>query len=273
MTTDELERDLEALAEPRADDERLRLAIRTALGEQLHSPPRSRRRGRLVLGSMAAAAAALAVVIVAVIGTGGSSSADAAVIAHIVRASSPPANMIVHVSETGVLPDGTPVVVEWWQDTNPPYALRMIKGTAAQPRESGADGTTYSWYDTGTNTIYQQPEAAPPTLVDPIETLRAGLENGTAQIAATVTINGRSLYRIELPNGVVGYFDKSDYRPVYIDNPQHDGSVVRTEVTAYDELPISPANEQLLSVTAQHPDARVVQGQAPAPTKPPTAPK
>jgi hypothetical protein len=37
MTTDELERDLMTLAEPQADDERLRLALRATLGEQLQA--------------------------------------------------------------------------------------------------------------------------------------------------------------------------------------------------------------------------------------------
>ena len=42
MTTDELERDLKTLAEPQADDERLRLAIRATLGEQLQARPKTR---------------------------------------------------------------------------------------------------------------------------------------------------------------------------------------------------------------------------------------
>lgn len=272
MTTDELERDLKALAEPQAEDEHLRLSIRTTLGEQLHSRPKTRRRTRLLFGSAAVAGAALAAAIVALIGAGEPSSANAAILAHVVHASSLPANIIVHVKETGTQ-NGTQVVVEWWQKTNSPYALRLIKGPTSGAIESSDDGTTTSQYDPGTDTIYQQPDSKSPSLVDPIETIRAGLTNGTAQVAGTVTIDGRSLYKVELPNGVVGYFDRTDYRPVYLDNPQRGGSVVRTQVVAYEELPITSENERLLSVAAQHPGARIALGTPPAPTGAPAEPK
>jgi len=229
MTTDQLERDLTSLAEPHADDDRLRLSIRATLREQVRPAPR--RRTRLAFGFGAIAAATVAAAIVALIGTGGSS--DAAILAHVVHASSPPANLVVHLKETGTQPDGTQVSAEWWQETNAPYAMRLIKGVSGQSNE----------------------------------TMRAGLTDGTAHVAGTVTIGGRSLYKIELPNGVVGYFDKTSYRPVYIDNPQRDGSIVRTEVTAYDELPLNAQNEKLVSITEQHPGARVQQGEAPGPTK------
>jgi hypothetical protein len=269
MTTDELERHLKTLGERHPDDERLRLAIRATLAQQLEAHPRSPRRHRLVLGSAAVGAAAIAAAIVALIGTGGGPSpANAAILAHVLRTMSPPANLIVHVKETGVQPDGTQVAVEWWQDTNPPHALRLIKGVVGQQVESSADGTTSSQYDAATNTIYEQPDSTPPTLVDPIETARAGLANGTAQVAGTVTIDGRSLYKIDLGNGVVGYFDQTDYRPVYVDNPQRDGSVIRTTVLAYDELSITPDNEKLLSISAQHPGASVETGKAPGPAGP-----
>jgi hypothetical protein len=268
MTTDELERDLKALAEPQPADERLRLAIRAALVEELQGRPERRRRQRLVLGSAAVAAATLAAAIVALIGTGGGpSSANAAILAHVARAISPPANLIVHVKETGVQPDGTQVAAEWWQETSPPYAMRLIKGPLGHEVESAADGTTSSQYDAATNTIYQHPDSTAPTLVDPIETVRAALTDGTAQVAGTVTIDGRTLYKIELPNGVVGYFDRTDYRPVYLDNPQRDGSVIRTQVITYEELSITPASDKLLSITAEHPGASVETDLPPAPGK------
>ena len=280
MPTDELERDLKTLAEPQADDEQLRLAIRATLADHLRGRPRVRRRTHLVLGSAAVAAATLAAASVALIGMGGSgpSSANAAILAHVVRAINPPANLIVHIKESGVQHDGTQVAAEWWQETNPPYAIRLIKGAAGQPIdakgkaggqqvESAADGTTSSQYDAGTNTIYQRPDSTSPALIDPIETVRAELTHGTAQLAGTVTIDGRSLYKIELPGGVVGYFDQTDYRPAYLDNPQRDGSVVRTQVITYEELPITPESEALLSITAQHPRASAETGPPPEPTK------
>lgn len=266
MTTDELERDLKTLAETRDEDERLRLAIRATLGEQLQRKPKIRRRSRIAVGSVALVAATAAAAIITLIGTGnsgGPSSANAAILAHVARAMSPPANFIVHVKEAGVQPDGTPVGVEWWQDTSPPHALRIIKGAAGQMHEGAADGTTSSLYDAGTNKIVQRPSSKSPTLIDPVETVRAELVDGTVNVDGTVTIEGRSLYKIELSNGVIGYFDQTEYRPVYIDNPQGDGSVVRTHVLSYEELPPTPKNEKLLSLTAQHPDARVETSAAP----------
>jgi hypothetical protein len=271
MTTDELERDLQTLAEPRASDERLRLATRAQLGELLRERPRPRRRlrTRLALGSAAAVVATVAVAIVALVGTGGSggpSPADAAIIQRALRAITPPANSIVHVKETG-MQDGTPVAAEWWQETSPPYAIRIIKGPVGQQGESAGDGTTSFEYDAATNTIYQGPQASPPTLVDPIATVRRQLANGSAHVAGTVTIDGVSLYKIELPKGVIGYFRTTDYRPLYVDNPQGDGTVVRTYVVTSEELPVTPENEKLLSIAAQHPDARVDTNPTDAPGK------
>src|SRR5215471_2245061 len=131
MATDQLERDLKTLAEPQPDDDDLRLAIRATLREQLEARPDFRGRRRLLFGSAAVTAVTLGAAIVAVVATGGSggaASANAAILANVLRASSPPPNMIVHVKEAGVVPGGTKVTAEWWQETNRPYALRLIKG-------------------------------------------------------------------------------------------------------------------------------------------------
>jgi hypothetical protein len=268
MTNDQLERDLKTLGKPRAGDEHLRLAIRATLGEHLRVRPERRRRRRLALGTAAVAAVTVAAAIVVLIGSGGSggpSSAEAAILAHAARAISPPANLIVHVNETGVDQDGTPVTIEWWQETNAPYAIRLIKGSAGDEVEGAADGTTSSQYDAATNTINRHPDSNSPTLIDPIETVRAELIAGTAQVAGTVTIDRQPLYKIELPGGDIGYFDQTDYRPVYLDNLQTDGSIVRTHVITYEELPVTPENATLLSITAQHPRASV--DTSPAQTK------
>ena len=122
MTTDELERDLKTLAEPQEADERLRLAIRAQLVERRQAR-RRRLRSRRAIGAAAFSAAAVAAAIVTLIGTsgsGGPASADAAIIRHAIRAMTSQANVIVHVKETGVQ-KGTPVAVEWWQQTSPPY--------------------------------------------------------------------------------------------------------------------------------------------------------
>ena len=65
----------------------------------------------------------------------------------------------------------------------------------------------------------------------------------------------------------MGYFDATDYRPMYLDNPQRDGTVVRTRVVTYEVLPMTPDNAKLLSITAQHPDARVSTNASGVPAK------
>lgn len=265
MTTDELERDLELLAEPREADERLRLAIRARLGEQTLVRPRRRLKPRLGFGWAAVAAAATTAAIVAIGWPGGSaapSPADAAIIHHALHAITSPANTIVHVKETGVQ-DGTPVAAEWWQQTSPPHTLRLIKGPVGQQVEAADDATTSFQYDPATNTVVETPTSTAPALVDPIAGVRAQLAHGDAQVAGTVTIDGTAMYKIELPTGVVAYFDTTDYRPMYLDNPQRDGGVVRTRVVSFQELPMTPDNAKLLSITAQHPDARVLTQSAP----------
>jgi hypothetical protein len=265
MTTEELERDLELLAEPREADEHLRLTIRARLGEQMLVRPKRGIRPWLGLSSAAAAAAALAAVIVALGWPGGSagpSPADAAIVRHALLAITSPANEIVHVSEIGVQ-DGTPVAAEWWQQTSPPHALRMIKGPVGHQGEAASDGTTSFQYDAQANTIVETPASSAPALVDPIEGVREQLARGGAQVAGTVTIDGKAMYKIELPTGVIAYFDTTDYRPTYLDNPQRNGSVVRTRVVAYEELPMNADNAKLLSLSAQHPNARVLTRPAP----------
>jgi hypothetical protein len=182
---------------------------------------------------------------------------------HALQAVTWPANAIVHVKEVGVQ-DGTPIAAEWWQQTNAPHALRMIKGPVGQEQEASDDGTTLFHYDASTNTIVETPDSSAPALVDPIQVVREQLEHGQAQVAGTVTIDGTSVYKIELPTGVTAYFDTSDYRPLYLDNPQGDGSVVRTRVVTYEELPVNAGNAKLLSVVTQHPGARVSTESAPA---------
>jgi hypothetical protein len=266
MTTEEIEGDLELLAGPREGDEGLRLAIRARLGEQMLVRPRRCIKPTRGLGWAAVAAAAIAAAIVSVGWPGGGSgrpaAADAAIIHHALRAITSPANVIVHVKETGVQ-DGTPISVEWWQQTSPPHALRMIKGPVGQGIEGAGDGTTSFRYDAGSHTIIETPASSAPALVDPMVGVREQLAHAGAQVAGTAKIDGTNLYKIELSTGVVGYFDTTDYRPMYLDNPQGDGSVVRTQVVTYEELPITAANARFLSVTAQHPDARVRRRSAP----------
>jgi hypothetical protein len=258
MTTDELERDLKTLAERRETDEQLRLAIRGRLTDQLQPRPKRHFSRRIAFGvaAVAAAGAASIAVLVGANGSGGPALANAAIIRHAIRAVTSPAGTILHVKVLSVQ-NGTQFVGEWWQQTGPPYANRGLKGDAGHFGESADNGTTSFQYDPGTNTIYERPDSSRPTFTDPISQVRQQLQNGQAHVDGAVVIDGVSLYKIALPQGLVGYFDRSDYMPRYLDDPQRDGTVERLRVVTYEHLAMTRANESLLSMTAQHPDARI----------------
>jgi hypothetical protein len=254
-----LERDLRKLAEPQAEDGWIRQALRTQLVGQLRPRPRRRPRMRIAAGVSAVSAAAT-IALVALVGTtgsGGPTAADAAIIHHALRALTPPAGEILHAKVVGTQ-NGATFGAEVWRQTDPPYAGRAIKGPLGAQQEFSNNGTTNSEYDRATNTIYEHPDPSPPPAPsDPVAQVRQQLASGQAQVNGTVVIDGTSLYKIDLPREFVGYFDTSSYAPRYLDAPQRDGTVVRFRVEAYEYLPMTSANQDLLSVTAQHPGARI----------------
>jgi hypothetical protein len=254
-----LERELSALAEPQEEDQRIRDALRAQLAIRLQPRPRRRLSLRVALGSSAIAAAAATIALTMLVGTSGSGGpaiANATIIRHTIEAVTPPANAILHVEVVGVQ-NGVPVSAESWQQTSSPYASRGIKGQLGHQGEFADNGRTSFQYDPRTNTIYEQPDSSRPTFADPISQVRQELARGQALVAGTVLVGGSPLYKIDLPHGLVGYFNTSDYRPRYLDDPQRDGSVVRLRVAVYEYLPMTPSNRALLSMTAQHPSARV----------------
>lgn len=270
MTIDELERDLQTLAESKETDERLRLAIRATLAGQPVPHPKRRISRKVAFGFAAAAAAAVTSVAV-LVGTNGSgpSFADAAIIHHALRAVTPPSNAILHVK---VVADqnGTVVSGETWQQTSPPYASRGVKGPTGSQGEAADNGTTTFEYDPATNTIYERPHTPVPKFVDPIAAVRQELKDGQAQVEGTDTIDGQSLYKIDLGHGLVGYFDQTTYALRYLDDPQgRGGGVVRFRVAAYEYLPMTALNAKLLSITAAHPSARIDTNPADTPGKEP----
>lgn len=261
-----LERDLQRLAEPRDEDERMRRAVRSQLAAGTARRPRRRLSMRNALGMAAVAAAAAALAVVTDVGTSGSGGpavADAAVIHHALTALTSPANAILHEKIVGVQ-NGVPVEAEWWQETSPPYASRVIKGPVGHEGEVSDNGTTSLAYDAATNTITAQRDSAPLTPIDPVSEVRQELATGQAHVAGTVVMGGSSLYKIDLPHGLVGYFDTSDYQPRYMDDPQRDGSAVRVRVATYEYLQMTASSRALLSVMEQHPTARMVAGVASA---------
>ena len=218
-----------------------------------------RLRMRIAAGvSAVTAAAAIALLaLVGSTGSGGPTAADAAIIHHALRAMTPPAGEILHTKVVGTQ-NGVTAAAEVWRQTAPPYAGRAIKGPLGHQVEFSDNGTTSFEYDPATNTIYERPDSSPrPAPNDPVAQVRQELASGQAQVIGTVVIDGTSLYKIDLPRGFVGYFDTSNYAPRYVDAPQRDGTVVRFSVEVYEYLPMTPANRDLLSVTAQHPGARI----------------
>jgi hypothetical protein len=255
----ELEHDLRALALAHPDDEHLRLTLRAQLLPA--SPPvkRSRLPRRVALPALAGLAAAAAALAIALIGsgsTGGPTVADAAILHRTLAAVTGPANKILHVKTVDVT-DGTTFVGEWWQQTSSPYASRGTKGPLGHLGESADNGTTSYMYDPSTNTIYEHPDNSAPTFTDPISMIRQQLRNGQATVTAKTTIDGESVYGIRLSNGITTYVDKGSYTPRYIDDPQRNGPTLRFQVVTYQYLPNTPQNLQLLSITAQHPNATI----------------
>jgi hypothetical protein len=270
-----LERDLIELARPTPRDNSFTLELRAKLAARagiVELPGRSRPRFVLRRRPATAAAAALAIaaaVAVVLVGTrtGGPEVAAAAVIAHARGALTPPPNRILHVKlvsevDGGVMAGGG--YQESWQLTSGSHSARWI-GTFGGGPESANNGETEYMYNG--KTIYTRPNSAPLQLSDPLATVREELDSGKARVVGETTIEGASVYEITLPYGYVGYFETSTYRPLFIDSPTSgpsaaSGKLIRMRVVTLEYLPQTPENLRLLSLTAQHPDARVEQNPA-----------
>jgi hypothetical protein len=258
-TSDEtrIERDLIELARPSPRDDAFARSLRGELAERTVGGRSERKRARpllrwrlLAIGTAVALAAAAAAMVLGTRGTGGPETAAAGVLAHARQALTPPANRIVHVKLVGA-----GVFHESWQLTSPPHSARWI-GTLGGGPEISDDGTNEYLYDGPANTIYSRPSVAPLHLTGPLSQIRADLASGAAHVAGTATIDGRQLHVVRLPHGFVAYIDPSTYRPRFVDYPTGRG-VVRLRVAALEYLPKTAATLPLLSLQAQHPEARV----------------
>ena len=200
------------------------------------------------------------------IGGGGASTADAAIIHRASAAFAARPNEIFH-SEL----QGEGFVVESWQLTSAPYSFLGGKGPIGSVFYISDDGTTIAHYDPATNTIYQGPspkkphDPTRPTAVDPLSGIKQDLQEGQARVLGTATVEGTATYEIQLAdtNGfdaqsLIAYVDQSSYRPLEIADPQSNGTTVDLRVAAFEYLPATPANQNLLSLTARYPSAQVV---------------
>jgi hypothetical protein len=182
MTTDQLERDLKTLAEPRAGDERLRLAIRATLGEQLQERPKRRQRTRLVrfeapladaierdlrprrshriskrvvrLSLTAAVAAGVALGALSLV-TGNGPSAVARAAAALQLTDGTILHMDMTVDQPGSGGTSSSFREETWQEASAPFAFRSVRTQNGVRIDvvSRADGSS-EFYDATTNTVY-----------------------------------------------------------------------------------------------------------------------
>jgi hypothetical protein len=233
-------------------------------------PPRARLRLR-VAALVAAPAAALAAAVLLVTGVFGGSAAgiaDAAIIRRVDAALTPPPNEIFHIAVIG---DG--LESQTWQLTSPPYSSLSYKGQVrGRKSEQASSGSTISWWDSATNTIHQQLAPTPQQpFDDPLAQVRSEVSVGRARVLGTATVDGKPTYEIQFASkdqfgrrdqfgahSPVVYVDQTTYRPLVLLAPQHDGSMVRLHVTAFEYLRRTKANMRLLSLSARHPSARVV---------------
>ncbi|HEV3055600.1 MAG TPA: hypothetical protein VGX45_13150 [Solirubrobacteraceae bacterium] len=232
---------------------------RTALATEVDAParhPRHRFRPALAALVPAAGVAAAVLALTGAFGSGGASVADAAIIHHADAALTPPPNMILHVKVAG---DG--FVAESWQLTSPPYSVLEYKGPiGATTPQDAQDGTTSSYWDPATNSIHVLHGASPQTFENPIAQVKQALHAGQARVTGSATQDGVQTYAITFSGtgALTVYVDKSSYRPVAIDDPQRDGTVVHLQVLALEYLPANDVNRQLLALRHWHPTARVV---------------
>jgi hypothetical protein len=82
------------------------------------------------------------------------------------------------------------------------------------------------------------------------------LSAGKAKEAGHVEVGGRDALKLELGDGSTYLVDADTYDPIEYTTRGTGGSTTLT-FRAYEKLPASPENRALLSLRAQHPDARV----------------
>lgn len=166
--------------------------------------------------------------------------------------------------------------IELWQQTRPPYDQRLIASVGSRQYEVATiDGST-RLYDPSTNTITSAPRAGvntkqlPPAKADaskpignPVDAgadpfrgkILALLESGKAEEAGRITIDGRQAIRmVSTMRDMELLVDAQSYEPVewrFTTN----GVRTTTRFPTYEHL--GPESLPSLSLTAQHPDARI----------------
>jgi hypothetical protein len=245
--------------------------LQDAVGRDLAHGRRPARRWALRLAAPTVALAAAAAVSVAVF-TGGPqvSPADAAILHRVAAALAPPAGTILHEQAVVTLAGQAPARYELWEQADSPHAYRVVKFG----HEGSWNGSSFSDYDSASNTIVVQPtQGGGASPDDAAADLRALVQSGNATIDEETTLEGTPAYRLTVSgasphylNGTV-YVARDTYRPLQIQTTAqtgHDGQQVAETIQyqTYEYLPASAANLELLDVAAQHPGARVITSEA-----------
>jgi hypothetical protein len=211
------------------------------------------------------AAAAVAVVAAVTVVAGGTqaTSAGAATLRRITAALTPPSGTILHDRALVTMGNQAPQIYELWQESGHPSTARWIKFGG----EFSSDGTNLSEYDPTSNTITVTPDqnGASRPAVDIAQLLRSLVGSGAARVAGTTTLDGIGVYKLTVSgapepfvNGTA-YVARDTYYPVLIESTGSPCNCTETiRFQAYEYLPASPANLELLDLGAQHPGARIV---------------
>ena len=245
-----------------------------------HAIDRRRRRPRRVssrIAVVATAAAAIALGVLSVLPDDGPLGAlpgnGSSAIALAAEALTGAEGEILHTVALATLerPDGTVETsrTETWQRNSAPYDERSVETWEGTDfgREIGSIGGRPYAYDSRTNTIYTTAPGA--VLPDPrpgdasLQGLRDRmlvlLDSGEAREEGRITVDGREAIRI-VAGGSMLLVDAESYDPIEWSGKADDGTLVTTRLDTYEWLPPTDANLALLSVTAQHPDARLEPG-------------
>jgi hypothetical protein len=250
---------------PAARETQRRARLLAAI-ETVPAAARSRPRWRLQLGAAGATGVAAAALGLLLTGGGAAAppAAEASILHHVARALKAQSGTVLRESAL-VTPAGERARrFELWAQIGGSGAYRVIK----DGHEGSFDGSHFSNYIAATNTITTSPVEAQQAgrshaPADYAAALRALVASGQAKVAGTATVDGVAAYRLivggeygGLVPGSSAYVAQGSYRPLEIDYDYHGGETVT--FTAYEYLPATSANLSLLSVTAQHPAARVV---------------
>jgi hypothetical protein len=221
---------------------------------------RRRRTLNLALPTAAVAAAATALVLfVTASSPAGPSAADAAILRHVAAVLAPPRGTILHERAMVSVGGAAPVLYELWAQADQPHSYRIIKFG----HEAEWNGSTQRFldYNAGANTIttYAVPRV-PSGPEDLAATLRELVRSGQARVDGTATIDGIHAYKLTVTgapdrflNGTA-YIDASNYHPLELDTTGAGGEVIK--FSAYEYLPATASNMQLLSEAAAHPGAQ-----------------